>query len=149
MKPSKPLEGIAAQPVVTVGAVGTEGVVHTAGLPALAPHFGQAPSPCVRRTFSATRTCSARGAVAGLPPPPLADQVAGLNCRPPYAPLPVLVDQLPPDSHCAIASQLALSALAVPVERAIGTRASAPEIAAAIRPFVTALRTFICGPSPT
>ena len=58
MKPSKPLEGIAAQPVVTVGAVGMVGVVHTAGLPAWAPHFGHALIPWVRRTFSATRICS-------------------------------------------------------------------------------------------
>src|SRR3954465_3303189 len=83
MKPNKPLEGIAPQPVVMVGAVGTVGVAHTAGLPAWAPHSGQAFSPCVRRTFSATRICSARGAVAGLPTPPLEDQVACLNWRPP------------------------------------------------------------------
>ena len=34
MKPKKPVEGIAAQPVVMVGAVGIVGVAHTAGLPA-------------------------------------------------------------------------------------------------------------------
>jgi len=33
-KPNKPVEGIAPHPVVTVGAVGMVGVVHTAGLPA-------------------------------------------------------------------------------------------------------------------
>ena len=34
-----------------------------------------------------------------LPMPPLAAQVACLNCRPPEKPLPVLAAQLPPDSH--------------------------------------------------
>jgi hypothetical protein len=34
MNPNKPRDGMAAQPVVTVGAVGMLGVVHTAGLPA-------------------------------------------------------------------------------------------------------------------
>ena len=38
-------------------------------------------------------------ALAGLPDPPLAAQVLGVNCRPPEKPLPVLVPQLPPDSH--------------------------------------------------
>jgi hypothetical protein len=74
---------MAAQPVVMDGAVGMVGVTHTAGLPAWAPHFGHALIPWVRRTFSATRICSERGAVAGLPTPPFEAQVAGLNCRPP------------------------------------------------------------------
>jgi hypothetical protein len=47
------------------------------------PHTGQAPIPCVRRTFSAMRICSAREAWFGIPVPPLDDQVLGLNCRPP------------------------------------------------------------------
>src|SRR5262245_45435271 len=84
-----------------------------AGPPAAEPHFGHAPSPWVRSTFSATAICCSREAIAGDPTPPLAAQVAGLNCRPPYMPLPVFVDQLPPDSHWAIASQSTESALAV------------------------------------
>ena len=56
---------------------------HTAGPPAFEPHFGHAFMPCVRSTFSATRICSSREAVAGEPTPPLEAQVAGLNCRPP------------------------------------------------------------------
>lgn len=47
------------------------------------PQVGQAPIPCVRRTFSAMRICSAREAWFGIPAPPLDDQVLGLNCRPP------------------------------------------------------------------
>jgi hypothetical protein len=34
MKPKRPVEGMAAQPVVMVGAVGIVGLAHTAGLPA-------------------------------------------------------------------------------------------------------------------
>jgi hypothetical protein len=34
-----------------------------------------------------------------------------VNCRPPEKPLPVLIPQLPPDSHCAMASQFTLYAL--------------------------------------
>ena len=63
-------------------------------------------------------------------------------------PLPVLVDQLPPDSHWAMASQFTVSALAVPVERAIGTTPSAPAMAVANRPLVTALRMFISAVLP-
>jgi hypothetical protein len=44
-KPNNPLEGIAAQPVVVVGALGMVGVPHTAGLPPWVPHLGHAPSP--------------------------------------------------------------------------------------------------------
>jgi hypothetical protein len=44
--------------------------------------------------------------------------------------LPVFVAQLPPDSHCAIASQLTVSALAVAVDSPIATAAMAPAIAA-------------------
>ena len=47
------------------------------------PHVGQAPMPWDRSTFSATRICSAREAWFGMPLPPLARQVLGLNCRPP------------------------------------------------------------------
>src|SRR5689334_12905544 len=148
MKPSSPLVGIAAQPVAGVGAVGTLGVPQTAGLAPWAPHLGHALRPCVRRTFSATRICSARDAVAGLPTPPFDDQVACLNCRPPYAPLPELVAQLPPDSHRAMASQFTLSALAVPVESAIGMTPRAPAMAAANRPLVNALRMFITAVLP-
>jgi hypothetical protein len=60
----------------------------------------------------------------------------------------VFVDQLPPDSHWAIASQLTLSALALPVERAIGTMPSAPAMAVANRPLVIALRMFITAVLP-
>lgn len=49
-------------------------------------------------------------AAAGLPTPPYSAQVAGLNCSPPYMPLPVLAAQLPPDSHCATASQFTTGA---------------------------------------
>ena len=38
MKPSSPLVGIAAQPVVTVGAVGVLGAPQTAGLAPWVPH---------------------------------------------------------------------------------------------------------------
>ena len=44
---------------------------------------GQAPMPCERTTFSATRICSSREAPAGEPLPPLACQVPMVNCRPP------------------------------------------------------------------
>src|SRR4051794_2114570 len=70
------------------------------------PQTGQAPMPWDFLTFSATAICSERDAPSGLPLPPLAAQVDGVNCRPPEKPLPVLVPQLPPDSHCATASQL-------------------------------------------
>ena len=86
MKPNNPVEGIAAQPVVAAGMTGAAGIpvlFHTAGEAPRGPHFGQALRPWVRRTFSATRICSAREAVEGLPTPPLEVQVAGLNCRPP------------------------------------------------------------------
>jgi hypothetical protein len=130
------------------GAAGIPVLFHTAGVAPRGPHLGHALSPCVRSTFSATRICSDRDAVAGLPTPPLEDQVAGLNCRPPKWPLPVLVPQFPPDSHWAMASQFTESALAMPVERAIGTIASAPEIAVASRPLVTTLRIFITAVLP-
>jgi hypothetical protein len=67
--------------------------------------------PCECRTFSATRICSSRLAPAGEPEPPLAAQVLDVNCRPPEYPLPLLMPQFPPDSHCAMASQFTLYAL--------------------------------------
>src|SRR5690242_5469197 len=84
-------------------------VDHAAGQPRR-PQTGQAPMPCECSTFSATRICSSRLAPDGEPDPPLARQVLGVNCRPPEKPLPVLIPQLPPDSHCAMASQLTLYA---------------------------------------
>jgi hypothetical protein len=66
--------------------------------------------PCECSTFSATRICSSRLAPEGEPDPPLACHVLEVNCRPPANPLPVLIDQFPPDSHCAIASQFTLYA---------------------------------------
>ena len=64
--------------------------------------------PCVCSTFSATRICSSRLALDGEPEPPLACQVLDVNWRPPEKPLPVLIPQFPPDSHCAMASQFTL-----------------------------------------
>lgn len=75
------------------------------------PQTGHAPMPWLCRTFSATRICSSRLAPDGDPDPPLARQVLEVNCSPPEKPLPVLIDQLPPDSHCAMASQFTLYAL--------------------------------------
>jgi len=89
--------------------------------------------PWVLRTLLATRICSSRPAFSGMPEPPLARQVLMVNCRPPWKPLPVLVDQLPPDSQAATASQSTLSALAVPAS-ANGVIASAP--AKVARPIV-------------
>ncbi len=48
----------------------------------------------------------------------------------------MLIPQLPPDSHCAIASQLTLSACAV-ADMAIGATESAPVAAAIQRLFVS------------
>lgn len=47
------------------------------------PQTGQARIPCERSTFSATRICSSRLALAADPEPPLARQVPAVNCRPP------------------------------------------------------------------
>ncbi|CEZ69398.1 Uncharacterised protein [Mycobacterium tuberculosis] len=47
------------------------------------PQTGQARIPCERGTFSATRICSSRLALAADPEPPLARQVPAVNCRPP------------------------------------------------------------------
>src|SRR5215212_6936769 len=73
--------------------------------PSLLEQAGQAPQPWEARTRSATRICSARLALWAEPVPPLARQVPGANWRPPEKPLPVLVPQLPPDSHWARRSQ--------------------------------------------
>src|SRR4029077_19692872 len=88
------------------------------GSPEAVPHFGHASSPWSARTRLATAICSSLDAAAGLPTPPYLAQVAGLNCKPPYSPFPVLACQLPPDSHCATASQLGATgaALATAVE---------------------------------
>src|SRR5690242_19848692 len=86
-----------------------QAVDHAAGQPRR-PQTGHAPMPCECSTFSATRICSSRLAPDGEPDPPLACQVLGVNCRPPANPLPVLIPQLPPDSHCAMASQFTLYA---------------------------------------
>jgi hypothetical protein len=67
--------------------------------------------PCECSTFSATRICSSRLAPFGEPEPPLECQVLEVNCSPPEKPLPVLIPQFPPDSHCAMASQFTLYAL--------------------------------------
>jgi hypothetical protein len=51
--------------------------------PALREHTGQALQPWAARTRLATAICSARLALAGLPDPPKACQVLGVNCNPP------------------------------------------------------------------
>src|ERR1700758_1520674 len=76
------------------------------GRPEAVPHFGHASIPWSARPRLPPAICSPRDAAAGLPTPPYLAQVLGLNCSPPYSPFPVLACQLPPDSHCAIASQL-------------------------------------------
>src|ERR1700757_2769868 len=76
------------------------------GRPEAVPHLGHASIPWSARTRLATAICSSLDAAAGLPTPPYLAQVLGLNCSPPYSPFPVLACQLPPDSHCATASQL-------------------------------------------
>src|SRR5689334_22917049 len=58
------------------------------------------------------------------------------------------MDQLPPDSHWAMASQLTESAFAVAVDMAIWSSASAPKMTAASRPLVTPLRIFITAVLP-
>src|ERR1700739_1098141 len=83
------------------------------GRPDAVPHFGHASSPWSARTRLATAICCSRDASAGLPTPPYRAQVPGLNCSPPYSPFPVLACQLPPDSHCATASQLGATGAAL------------------------------------
>src|SRR5208283_503652 len=91
---------------------------HAIGRPESAPHFGHGSSPSSAKTRLATAICCSLDAAAGLPTPPYWVQVPGLNCSPPYSPFPVLACQLPPDSHCATASQLGApgAALATPVD---------------------------------
>src|ERR1700751_4135787 len=98
------------------------------GRPEAVPHFGHASSPWSARTRLATAICCSRDASAGLPTPPYRAQVPGLNCSPPYSPFPVLACQLPPDSHCATASQLGGTgaALATPAHIAIEAATNPP-----------------------
>src|ERR1700752_265655 len=90
------------------------------GRPEAVPHLGHASIPWSASTGLPPAICSSLDAPPGLPPPPYLAQVLGLNCSPPYSPFPVLACQLPPDSHCAIASQLGVGAApATPVDGAI------------------------------
>src|ERR1700742_2863800 len=100
------------------------------GSPDAAPHFGHASTPSSAKTRLATEICCSRDAAAGFPPPPYRAQVAGLNCSPPYSPFPVLACQLPPDSHCAIASQFgaAGAALAAPSDTVIDAATKPPNM---------------------
>jgi hypothetical protein len=103
--------------------------------PTFREHDGHAPQPCDASTRSATAICWARLAVDGLPCPPCARQVDWVNCRPPEYPLPVLVFQFPPLSHCAIASHWESdAAFAVP--------ASATGAPATTTPVITTRATF-------
>lgn len=87
------------------------------GNPDAEPHFGQVSRPSAAKTRFATAIWVSRDVAAGLPTPPYCFHVGNLNCNPPYSPLPVSAAQFPPDSHCAIASQLgaAGAALATPL----------------------------------
>src|SRR5690606_26966611 len=68
--------------------------------------------------------------LCGLPLPPKAFQVDGVNCRPPEKPLPVLADQLPLLSQEASLSQTpAGAALAVPAIASGAPSAIAPATA--------------------
>src|SRR6201997_1316692 len=86
---------------------------HAIGRPEAAPHFGHGSRPSSAKTRLATAICCSLDAAAGLPTPPYRAHVPGLNCSPPYSPFPVLAFQLPPDSHCAIASQLGVTGAAL------------------------------------
>lgn len=66
-----------------VEAVEAVRVVDEPRAPTFREHDGHAPQPCDARTFSATAICWAREAPDGLPWPPCARQVDGVNCRPP------------------------------------------------------------------
>src|SRR4051794_31061524 len=74
--------------------------------PSLREQAGQAFQPWASSTRSATAICSVRLAWCGIPEPPKERQVDAVNCSPPWKPLPVLVAQLPPLSHCATLSQV-------------------------------------------
>src|SRR6516165_12156126 len=104
---------------------------HPTGRPEAEPHFGQGSSPSSAKTRLATAICWSLDAAAGLPAPPYWAQVPGLNCSPPYSPFPVLACQLPPDSHCATASQLgaAGAALATPLYEVSVTATIPPTMA--------------------
>src|SRR6516165_538190 len=101
------------------------------GRPEGVPHVGHASMPWSARTRLDTAICSSLDAAAGLPTPPYLAQVLGLNCSPPYSQFPVLACQLPPDSHCATASQLGATgaALATAVEQVSDTATIPPAIA--------------------
>src|SRR5271166_1830312 len=103
---------------------------HAVGRPEAEPHFGHGSRPSSAKTRFATAICWSLDAAAGLPTPPYWDQVAGLNCSPPYSPFPVLAAQLPPDSHCAIASQFggAGAALATPSDTVIDAATKPPSM---------------------
>src|SRR5690606_23649811 len=73
-------------------------------MPSFEVHAGQAPQPWPAWTFFAMSICCSRvawWATGAYLPPPKASQVDLVNCRPPEKPLPVLIDQFPPDSHWA------------------------------------------------
>ena len=73
-------------------------------MPSFEVHAGQAPQPWPAWTFLAMSICCSRvawWATGAYLPPPKPSQVDLVNCRPPEKPLPVLIAQLPPDSHCA------------------------------------------------
>src|SRR5271157_3023375 len=101
------------------------------GRPDAEPHFGHGSSPSCAKTRLATAICCSLDAAAGLPTPPYWAQVPGLNCSPPYSPFPVLACQLPPDSHCATASQLGAvgAAFATPVGEVSDAATNPPTIA--------------------
>src|SRR5580765_6165002 len=86
------------------------------------------------RTRAATAICCARLAEDGLPLPPYARQVLGVNCKPPENPLPVLMPQFPPLSHWATLSHTAAeAAFAVPTAASGAPATTAPTTAARIR----------------
>ncbi len=116
--------------------------------PSFLEQAGQALQPCSSSTRSATAICSARLAFVGLPLPPNAFQVDGVNCRPPEKPLPVLVDQLPPLSHCARRSHvLPEAAFAVPaIARGPPTATRPATMKPTIRPRVVMLLLLIAVP---
>ena len=100
--------------------------------PSLREQAGQAFQPWASSTRSATAICSVRLAWCGIPEPPKERQVDAVKCSPPWKPLPVLVAQLPPLSHCATLSQVlagvpvsAVSAVLVVSARATGAPACA------------------------
>src|SRR5246127_452265 len=111
------------------------------GRPEAVPHFGHASSPWSARTRLATAICCSRDASAGLPTPPYRAQVPGLNCSPPYSPFPVLACQLPPDSHCATASQFGAAGAAL--ARPVGDVNDAATIPPTMRDLMRGLQRFL------